>query len=314
MKARGEPIYCTADYHLALDFMALAFKLGYSPGLSSQENMWFVRVSKAKYASFNSKTVSRVKYTGKVFCITTYTGNFIAFQGKRMFVTGNSWYAMDSKMLEQAKNVDVFLTPSGGMVENYRDMGINAHYLPEAADPESHFPAKAVLEAQQKHYGSSVSFVGTVLGVVDRALWLKRIGERFNDLKVWGSFPDPMIAPWHTGIRADGDAAHNLVVSCSKVMLDYTRTPDIEGAISARVYRTLAAKGFLLMRHVKGLERQFIPGQHLETFRTTEECLERIERYLQDPERRERIAASGYEKVLRNHTWDQRVKLLVELV
>ena len=114
--------------------------------------------------------------------------------------------------------------------------------------------------------------------------------------------------------RAEGDAEHNKIVSSSKIMLDKTRAPDMTGGLSARVYRTLAAGGFLLMRDIAGLEKQFQSGRHLDTFKTTEECLKKIDKYLDRPYTMKSIKDTGREEVLKNHTWEKRIEQLIKLI
>lgn len=222
----------------------------------------------------------------------------------------DSWYYNEQHLIEQAYAVDHFLTPSGGLVNKYKQFGIKAHYLPEAADPELHYHAQS-----EKDYWCDVVFIGTVKDVDGRAEWLKSIGERFN-LKIWGSFPDPLIEKWHTGKRAQGDHIHNKVVASCLINLDRTRTPTIEGAISARVYRTLAAKGFLLMHHIEGIENHFKPRVDLDTFKTTDECLAKIAYYLlpANDEERVKIRESGYKLILDHHTWRHRISELLSII
>ena len=232
----------------------------------------------------------------------------------------DSWYAKEPGLLTAAKHAKLFLTPSAGLVDYYREQGVNAHYLPEAADPELHRPLGDVLtEEQKKTYGSDVSFIGTVDGVLGRDEWLAAIGNSGMGpgLKIWGSFPGKLSRKWHTGQRAEGDAAHNCVVSASKINLDRTRTPEIEGAISARVYRTMAAGGLVLMMYQDKLS-EYLPisatSSIVAAYVDTESCIELIAAYLRNPEKRERIAKQGYQWVLKNATWDVRIQELLKLV
>jgi spore maturation protein CgeB len=244
----------------------------------------------------------------------------------------DSWYANDPSLLAQAQAVDFFLTPSGGLVEEYRKQGINAHWLPEAADPELHRP---IYDAEKT---VDVSVIGTVAGVEGRDEWLAKVGkwcdEKGKLLRIFGSFPGKLSEKWHTQFRAGPpflqgtteDEAHNIIVAYSKIVLDRTRTPDIEGAISARVYRTLAARGFLLMRHVKGLEKSFNPGWDLLTYRDDEECVKLIEQSLgetvnpfdgtrttHDTERKV-VGRHGWETVMAKHKWTDRVQELLKMI
>lgn len=235
------------------------------------------------------------------------------------------WYSQENWLHEQVKAVDHFLTPSKGVFQ-----GDNVHYMVEAADLELHRPMP-----YDKEYAIDVCFIGTVADIPGRDEWLERVGKWCDDnkkvLKIFGSFPGKKSDKWHQGRRAgeplkDGradnllamneDAMHNIIVSSSKVILDRQRNPEIEGAVSARVFRVLAAKGFLLMRHCEGQEDLLglKNGVNCATYRDDEECLAQISYYLSMPHKRMEIAERGYADCLSKHTWKHRVESILTLV
>jgi spore maturation protein CgeB len=61
----------------------------------------------------------------------------------------------------------------------------------------------------------------------------------------------------------------------------------------------MACGTFYLTQHIEGLSECFKPGTHLDTFRTVEEMKDKIEYYLTNPEKREEIARTGKEHVLK---------------
>jgi spore maturation protein CgeB len=56
------------------------------------------------------------------------------------------------------------------------------------------------------------------------------------------------------------------------------------------------------------LRELFAVGQEIEMYSTPAECIALIKRYLKDDEARERIAAAGRRRALREHTWRQRIR------
>ncbi|HEV2722504.1 MAG TPA: glycosyltransferase, partial [Thermoanaerobaculia bacterium] len=71
--------------------------------------------------------------------------------------------------------------------------------------------------------------------------------------------------------------------------------------------------GALLVTDWKeNLHDMFEPEREVVTFRTREECREKIEHYLAHPAERDRIAAAGQARTLRDHTYAVRMPELVE--
>lgn len=85
---------------------------------------------------------------------------------------------------------------------------------------------------------------------------------------------------------------HNEVVMGSKINLNFT-----EGGCSDRVYKILAAGGFLLTEFWPGLQKDFRIGVDLDTFRDLPELQDKIKFYLENSDLRKQIAKTGYETV-----------------
>lgn len=98
-------------------------------------------------------------------------------------------------------------------------------------------------------------------------------------------------------------------------------TLGINGVNSIRMYasweRTLnsMASGSLHLTHyVPGIETFFENGKDLVWFHSIPEAIELIEYYLVHEDEREKIAAAGSQKVLAHHTWDDRIRRLMEIM
>ena len=87
--------------------------------------------------------------------------------------------------------------------------------------------------------------------------------------------------------------AHSKVVSETKINLSFT-----EGrGVSNRIYKLMAAGGFVLTMPYDSMYDDFTPGKDFDTFSTPQEMKEKIVYYLEHEEERERIASYGYEAV-----------------
>ena len=101
---------------------------------------------------------------------------------------------------------------------------------------------------------------------------------------------------------------HAIWVSRSKINLNFTQNGNL--GFSDRVFKTLAAGGFLLSNNCKEITSVFTPGEHLDVFNSEEELKEKIQYYLDHPEERMRIAEAGREFVLprfSNDNWAETI-------
>lgn len=86
---------------------------------------------------------------------------------------------------------------------------------------------------------------------------------------------------------------HSKVVSETKINLSFT-----EGrGVSNRIYKLLAAGGFVLTQPYITMEEDFTVGEHLDVFETPGDLKKKIKYYLENESERERIAAAGCKHV-----------------
>lgn len=198
-----------------------------------------------------------------------------------------------------------------------KEVGKNTAWLSEGCRQEHH--KEVVLNSVQKHkYGAPVVFIGGV-GTIhpNREKILKRLWDEGIPVKIYGEvhYPEGKEPEWvkdfHTGYAVINDM-HSTVVNSSQIVLGIDGWPDREGSWSARLYRTMCAGGFYLTTHTKGIEKEFKPGTHLDTYRDENEMVEKIMYYLQNDAERERIARQGQEEVLKKHNFTDRIKVIVD--
>jgi hypothetical protein len=85
---------------------------------------------------------------------------------------------------------------------------------------------------------------------------------------------------------------------------------------SVRTWMVLGCQGFLLAEYVKGMERVFENGKHLVWYKSEDELLELLQRYLRATdaeEARARIARQGRELVLGNYTWVHTARRILDI-
>jgi len=210
------------------------------------------------------------------------------------------------------KELDTFYTIDNDAVPELKKLGVNAKWLSEGCHIPSH--KEAVFNfIQKKKYGADVVFIGSV-GTIhpNREKLLERLHEEGFDFKIYGEvyYPQDKEPVWvkdhHTGFAAINDY-HSLVCNSSKVVIGIDGWPDRDKAYSARLYRTLCAGGFLLTSHTKGIEEAFTLGEHLDTYKTEDELVKKLLKYLEDDDLREKIAKHGQKFVQDQHTFKHRL-------
>ena len=86
---------------------------------------------------------------------------------------------------------------------------------------------------------------------------------------------------------------HSVEVSKSKINLNFCTS---DGA-SDRVYKILAAKGFLITDDWSNREKHFVDGEDCVIFKDIEDLNKKIDYYLNNPKKAETIAINGYNTV-----------------
>lgn len=98
---------------------------------------------------------------------------------------------------------------------------------------------------------------------------------------------------------------HNEAVAMSRINLNFTRS----GGASDRVYKVLAAGGFLLTQPWPGMEEELTPGVHMGVFDGPDEMVKEIEYYLLNEKVRKHVAECGH-RIVKKYTrlhWAQKV-------
>lgn len=104
-----------------------------------------------------------------------------------------------------------------------------------------------------------------------------------------------------------------LVFANSKINLNMT-IPNIKTGIPLRAWDIMACHGFLLTNYQTEFDSHFRAGVHMDFFEDTEELLDKAAFYLSHDSLRESIAAKGTELVQKEHTLEQRVQKMVQVI
>ena len=186
------------------------------------------------------------------------------------------WYMdamnnFDDELIEKIKACDIFFSSMRYIADQAGQYSKRCYY-----QPAGFYPPKNKPWPLPKEY--DVSFIGNPYND-DRKLHCKETGAEI--------------------IRGYFGKGHAKMVSRTKINLGFTFHG--QGA-SNRIYKVMAAGGFLLTQPWREMELDFTPDVELVTFDSLQDCKDKIAYYLEHEIQREVIAECGMEKVRKHFT------------
>jgi spore maturation protein CgeB len=234
------------------------------------------------------------------------------------------WFVEDYRLFtywkELAPFYDYFFGIQKGDFESeLRQIGQRKfHYLPAAACRHTH-QAAALSQEEQDHYGSELSFVGA--GYYNRVQSFRRLLN--YDFKIWGNdWPEdsPVISRVQEKARRVGPGEIVKIFSASKINLNLHSSPTHSGVdpfgdfVNPRTFEIASCGAFQLVDQRQYLPEVFDTVDEMAVFQSVDELPDKIEYFLSHPEERAQITHRGRERVLREHTYEHRMKELIEFV
>ncbi len=184
-------------------------------------------------------------------------------------------------------------------------------YLPLAADPKVHRKLELTPE-ELVEFGSDVSHVGA--GYLNRQYVFSGLIDL--DFKLWGNDWEKT-ASIRQVLQRDGARLATeesvKVFNASKININLHSSQMHEGVnpdgdyVNPRTFEIAACGGFQLTDHRSLLPELFEEGKEIITFRHERELRTLIDRYLADPDERNRIAELARRRTLTEHTYEIRM-------
>jgi len=191
--------------------------------------------------------------------------------------------------LSRAREFDWVFCNQMRAVEDFIKDGIPKErclWLPHAAEPLA-YPKKTYINKYD------VCFVGNV-GDWNRVNFLDRMFKEFPN--------------FFYGKRLFEEAAE--IYQQSKIVLNIS----IKDDINMRVFEALCCGSFLLTNELPTLPILFKDGVHLATYKDEQEAVDKAKYYMEHEDLRKKIAQAGYEEVMKKHTYEHRIKSVMEIV
>lgn len=207
---------------------------------------------------------------------------------------------------------DLMVSQLPAIVKSFRALGVRSEVCHLAFEPSilDTLPAAPAQDID-------VSFVGTVsTDHKQRIALLEAIAAR-HDLKLWGNVPRtlPASSPLHRCFQGEVWGAEMYqVLRRSRVTVNSHIDMVGQEAGNMRLFEATGAGAFLLTDFKENLHTLFEPDRDVAVWRSIDDCLEAIERYLGDDHARASIAHAGRAKTFAQHTFANRVREILTLI
>jgi spore maturation protein CgeB len=234
------------------------------------------------------------------------------------------WFVEDFRVMPYWQQVaplydHFFCIQQGEFIQNLRGAGCRSvHYLPMACDPAIHKPLILTAE-EQGTYGSDVSFMGA--GYYNRRNFFQ--GFLDFDVKLWGSDWEGC-SPLKTVLQRDGARISTeesvKIFNASPINFNLHSSPYHEGVnphgdyVNPRTFELAGCRAFQLVDHRTHLPDLFRVGEEVICFSTLAEARQLTSYYLSHATEREAIVARAHARALRDHTYEQRMQVMLEAV
>jgi len=217
------------------------------------------------------------------------------------------YFGLDREHLIQEKSPiftsDFVFTPDGGNQHQFEKMGVN-HVCVRQGIPEEYLCEQNTPDADRD---LDIVFIGTCQSVhgARRKNLLNYLQHTYGNKFHWFG---------KTGDNEVRESELQKIYNRSKIVIgDCVPSPKYW---SNRVYEVMGRGAFLLHPRVEGIEDCFIDGQHASFFEMDNyaDLSSKIDFYLINHEKREKIAQNGLKEVSLHHTTRQRAQYILEII
>ena len=190
--------------------------------------------------------------------------------------------------------------------------------VPPAYNPEV-FKKITLIDGDRLKYSCDVSFVGGV-AKIHSGRWdvLEALSKNCANFAFYGYGLEEVPSSYSFAKYCKGVAPPDSfvkIINGSKIsinlLLDHYEK--LSSGINYRAFEIPACEGFQLSQYTPNLEEFFTLGKDIETFKSIEELLDKVDYYIKNDDARTRIARNGYERVL-PFTYDYQVKEILSKI
>lgn len=156
------------------------------------------------------------------------------------------------------------------------------------------------------------TYIGHKCTEQDRIATLNAIGSRFN-IDLYTLSDTSLLRGVNCCGGADSTTMMPKIIKCSKINLNFTNKP-IKTGLPLRIFDIMGMGGFLISNYQSEIPEYFVPGEDIVLYESISNLLELIDYFLKNEDERLRIANNGYMKVKSEHTYDNKIMKMFEMI
>ncbi|MFH0854066.1 MAG: glycosyltransferase [bacterium] len=206
---------------------------------------------------------------------------------------------------------DLILTSFPHFVEKFKKIGINSQYfkigfeksiIDKLKKTEKQYDA-VFIGGISKHHLEFIDILEFLAKNIKIDFW----GYGFEKLDK----DSPILKNYHGKIW--GIDMYNILYN-SKISINRHIDAAENFANNMRIYESTGVGAMLITDYKKNIGDLFKAGEEIETYKTKTELIEKIKYYLADERARKKIAEAGQRRVLKNHTYEHRMRELISII
>ncbi|MDE5873876.1 MAG: glycosyltransferase, partial [Lachnospiraceae bacterium] len=147
--------------------------------------------------------------------------------------------------------------------------------------------------------------------MLDRIATLDAVSRRFNT-DLYTTSDTSMLSHINNRGIADSNTMLPKIYKCSKINLEIA-SKTFKSGMTLRLFEIMCAGGFVIANYQTEIPEYFTLGKDVVVYESISDLLEKIDYYLAHDDERMEIAANGHKKVLEHHTYDIRVKQMLDM-
>lgn len=212
---------------------------------------------------------------------------------------------------EKLSGFDLILTSFPHFVERFKNIGIASEYF------RIGFEASILNKLKNLPKKYEAVFVGGISRHHQSFIEIFEYLAKNTDIDFWGygakklSPNSPILAKHHG--EAWGLDMYNILYN-AKISINRHIDTAENNANNMRLYESTGVGAMLITDHKDNICEMFEVGKEIETYKTKEELLEKVNYYLTHEDERKKIATAGQKRTLKGHTYEIRMVELVNLL
>jgi spore maturation protein CgeB len=212
---------------------------------------------------------------------------------------------------------DAYFSKEPFLVETMlKQMGLNAFYLPECFNPRVHRKPEISKEECEKETDVDIVVIANLWPY--RVRFLERVLDFLDNKVSIVIYGNPNQIPWektrlwkfHGGRYLVGEEKVKAFYG-ARIALNNLHPDEFIG-VNCRFFEAIGSGGFLITEDRPVISELAVPDREVVTYKTAEEAAEKIRYYLNHNEERLAIAEAGYQRAIKDHTYEKRIETILE--